>query len=147
MTVKTFPTRIHTPPPRSLFRNASQAALLFKVKFLCYVACLRCSVPSSYELLVRVLIVLVAADERQGQERVEDHHENDVEVSIVISIPGGGEGRVSAGEGAQGGVGSGPVCLELVKIHVLEKLTTVSEQRNMKTLVCAFHLKIRGHVC
>lgn len=97
------------------------------------------SVPS--ELLVRALVLVVAAHEAlekcHGEERVEEHHKKDVEVSVVVRPPGGGERRVC--------VGDGPVCLALVDTRVLEKLTTTGEERKETTPVQVFRFKIGGH--
>lgn len=58
------------------------------------------SAPS--ELLVRVLVLFVAAHEAlekcHDEERVEEHHRKDVEVSVVVRLPGGGERRVCVGD-------------------------------------------------
>lgn len=125
----------------------SNAALLFKVKPLRHPSCvgfLRWRLPDVQELFVGVLFVLVAAyalEQRHGEERVEDHYEEDVKVSVVVGLPEAGEAnvlRAGAGRGRSRAAGRRSVC-PLCFGSVLQELLAFGEERKQQGPVHLCH--------
>lgn len=121
---------IHALPPSPHNACGSKAALLFKVKLLHHVASWR-RLPSVYELLIGVLVLLLAAhalEQRQGEERVEDHDKQDVEVSVVISLPGAGDGGHRTSTRQRDGCGGGESLVHVLLPIVLKDLPASGEE-------------------
>lgn len=135
------------PFKRALRPAVSNAALLFKVKPLRHPSCvgfLRWRLPDVQELFVGVLFVLVAAyalEQRHGEERVEDHYEEDVKVSVVVGLPEAGEAnvlRAGAGRGRSRAAGRRSVC-PLCFGSVLQELLAFGEERKQQGPVHLCH--------
>lgn len=87
--------------------------------------------PGVHELFVGVLFILITAhtlEQRHGEERVEDHDEEDVKVSVVISLPEAGGHRSGAGGGHGGAAGNSSIPL-LCFGSVLQDLLASGEKR------------------
>lgn len=128
---------VQTLPPLPQKACGLNAALLFKVEFLrdpAWVEFVRRRLPDLHELRVGVFFLLVAAhalEQRHGEDGVEDHDEEDVEVSVVISLPEAGGGAGGAG-GAGGGHGraAGRSCVPLLSLRpVLQDLLAFGEEK------------------
>lgn len=92
---------------------------------------------SVHELFVGVLFLLITAhtlEQCHGKERVEDHDEEDVKVSIVISLPeAGGAGGHRSGAGGGHGCAAGHSCIPLLCFgSVLQDLLASGEKRKEK---------------
>lgn len=93
-----------------------------------------CRWPSGvHELFVGVLFLLITAhtlEQCHGEERVEDHDEEDVKVSVVISLPeAGGAGGHWTGAGGGHGRAAGHSCIPLLGFgSVLQELQASGEK-------------------
>lgn len=104
-----------------------------------------------YKLLVRVLFLLIAAyalEQRHGEERVEHHDKQDVEVSIVISLPGtGGTGGHRYDAGLRRRCAAGESHFELLSADanrsVLQYLPASGQKRKEEGSVYVFHTRIK----
>lgn len=137
---------IHALPPSPHNACGSKAALLFKVKLLRHVASRR-RLPNVYELLIGVLVLLLAAhalEQRQGEERVEDHDKQDVEVSVVISLPGAGDGGHRTGTRQRDGCGGGEGLVDVLLPVVLEDLPASGEDSEQEGPVHWSHARNEG---
>lgn len=116
------------------------AALLFKEKILHCPACVgfvRRWPSHVQELFVGVLRLLITAhtlEQCHGEERVEDHDEEDVKVSVVISLPeaggAGGAGGHRPGAGRVHGRAAGHSCIPLLCFRsVLQDLLASGEKK------------------
>lgn len=137
---------IHALPPSPHNACGSKAALLFKVKLFRHVASRR-RLSSVYELLIGVLVLLLAAhalEQRQGEERVEDHDKQDVEVSVVISLPGAGDGGHRTGTRQRDGRGGGEGLVDVLLPVVLEDLPASGEDSEQEGPVHWSHARNEG---
>lgn len=146
------PPCVHTLPPSAQKACGSQAALLFKVKLVCHVACVEflCwRLPGIYEFLIGVLFLLLtiyeAFEKRHGKEGVEDHDEEDVKISIVVGLPHTRDGwhRRVAGPWAIRGIEYIPGSLIGTRFNtsVLKYMLASGKDWKQKGPVHAFHIQ------
>lgn len=139
--------RIHALPPSPKNACGSKAALLFKVKPLRHVASRR-RLPSGYGLLIGVPVLVLAAhalEQRQGEDGVEDHDKQDVEVSVVISLPGAGDGGRRTGTWQRDGRGGGESLVGvLLPTVLLEELPASGEESEQEGPVHWPHARSEG---